>query len=236
MLAQLTPPTSLPSVTPLSEREPTPHQPTRPLTVITVQQGQSAKEFVDFIPSLSSAIVAVAVAVMVHRLTNRREKDKSVFELHRTLVDTAKEVRESASKGWTTSSKIKRESAILETRWQLQRVGAQANLIWRRSRSSRFMIWEHSVYLERRMAALRDSITLGDFADPTRNQRPSELTNVEHSISDFLDGLDAELLGWVDRSNRRIKPDFARWISQMKFEFEDVRARAMKYCAGIFSR
>lgn len=52
----------------------------------------------DFVPSLSSALVAVAVAFMVHRLTRKREKDKSVFELHRSLVDNVKEVREAATK------------------------------------------------------------------------------------------------------------------------------------------
>ncbi|WP_152434983.1 hypothetical protein [Erythrobacter sp. THAF29] len=166
----------------------------------------------DFVPSLSSALVAVAVAFMVHRLTRKREKDKSVFELHRSLVDNVKEVREAATKGWTAKSKARREAAIQETRWQLQRTGVLANLIWRQSRNSSFVLWEHSIFLDMNMAALRDAITLDDFADTTRNERPSEIKNVERAVGTFLDSLDVELLGWVDRSNRRIKPPLRGWL------------------------
>lgn len=184
---------------------------------VRVETPPRERDLAEFVPSLSSAIVAVAVAVMVHRLTRRREKDKSVFELHRTIIDTVKEVRTAANNGWTARSRAKRSAAIIETSWQLQRTGSQVNLLWRQSRSRSFLIWEHSIYLNDAMAALRDAITLDDFMDQTRAPRPSEQTNVERAVGTFLDCLDAELIGWVDRSNRRVSPKILA-IFQERFQ------------------
>lgn len=195
-----------------------------PIVQVTVQQPPKAHPLIDFVPSISSAIVAIAVAVMVHRLTRRRERDKSVFELHRNLIDTAKEVRAAANSGWTVASRTKREAAVAEARWQLQRVGAQANLLWKQSKISSVIFWEHSIFLRVEMAAFRDAITLDDFADSTRKQRPSEVTNVERAMGDFIDAVDAELLGWVDRSNRRVKPTFVELWQSIRMKSGDTWA------------
>lgn len=140
--------------------------------------------------------MALTVAFIVHRLTQRRERDKTVFELHKAVIDSARSVRQAAQLGWTAKSKAKREAAIVETRWQLQRTGALIQQMKKIS-TPHWMSYSEPLDATSHMAHLRDAITLGDFEDPTRENRPTELSNVETAVATFLDGVDSALFAWI---------------------------------------
>jgi hypothetical protein len=67
----------------------------------------------------------------------------------------------------------------------------------RLSKRRKMFFWSCAMNANTAMAALRDGITLGDFDDDTRNQRPSEVSHVRATITTFLEQLDQALYSWM---------------------------------------
>lgn len=153
--------------------------------------------FKDFLPILSSAGIALATLMGVHLLTQRRERDKAVFELHRSAVELGKKLLETVEAGWTASSPSKRKEAVAETLWQLQRLGGMTEQTRRLSKRRKYLVFKHELNGAALVAQLRDAITLGDFEDESRGARPSEVRCIRDAIATFVEGLDAELYRWM---------------------------------------
>lgn len=151
----------------------------------------------DFLPILSSGVIAVATVVAVHRLTRRREREKGVFELQRSIVSTAQDLRTAVETGWTTTSAAKRKVAVADALWHLQRIGAMAEQMRRLSRGLRWLVIPRSLNLKGEVSELRDAITLGDFEDETRNAQPTQVPAARTAINNFVEKLEGSLYRWM---------------------------------------
>lgn len=162
-------------------------------------------QWLPVIPSLVTSLVAVLVAYLVHKLTRQREREKAVYDLHKLLIDAVKEVRKAAALGWTTTCEKERETAIHDHNWNLQRVGAQAQLIYLQSGSSHWFFWEYRIVLTKNVSSLRDALTLGDFSSINRSADPTQVASVDDAIVIFMSSVDRQLIQWTERSKHSIK-------------------------------
>lgn len=167
-------------------------------------------QWLPVIPSLVTSLFAIVVAYLVHKLTRQREREKAVYDLHELLIDAVKEVRKAGALGWTTTSATERATGIHDLNWNLQRVGAQAQLIHLQSGLSHWFFWEHRVRLTKFVSRLRDALTLGDFSNQNRSADPTQVQGVDDAIVIFMSSVDHELILWVERSkaSRQLKKRF----------------------------
>lgn len=170
-------------------------------------QSSAFDQWLPVIPSLVTSLVAILVAYLVHKLTREREREKAVYDLHKLLIDAVKEVRKAAALGWSTNCPTERQTAIHDHNWNLQRVGAQAQLIYLQSGSTHWLFWEHRVRLTKQVSRLRDALTLGDFSNIKRNSDPSQMSSVDDAIVIFMSSVDREMILWAERGkgSRKLK-------------------------------
>jgi hypothetical protein len=163
------------------------------------------------IEQIISPIVAVIVsAVMVHLLTQSREREKAVSDLVAVLEKKVDDAVEAAAKAWTEPPGEGRQSALIETRWRVQVVGTTVESLRVRSRLARSSIrWiglsmgqTTCVVLRSEMIKFRQALTGEDlFEDPLRAASLHKLSVLERARGEFLLSVHNGLLRWMDESS-----------------------------------
>jgi hypothetical protein len=146
--------------------------------------------------------VALFAIYAVHRLTQLRDSDKSVFDLHKAVAEFAANTRPTILTGWDEEIEGKRLAAIEQTKWRLQQLGGLAERLRRISMRRRWgwtmpPLQQVSISLTAEMGQLRDRVTSDPFDDPTRSAIVGKSEEVEQSIGAFLQALDEALLSWM---------------------------------------
>src|SRR3546814_12008017 len=59
----------------------------------------------------------------VHRLTQLRDKETAVFELHKTMRESVGNTKTVILTAWEDPDATKRQAAIEQTKWRLQQLG-----------------------------------------------------------------------------------------------------------------
>src|SRR3546814_8810099 len=68
-------------------------------------------------------VVALIAIYAVHRLTQQRDKEKAVFELHKTIGESVGNTKTVILTAWEDPDATKRQAAIEQTKWRLQQLG-----------------------------------------------------------------------------------------------------------------
>src|SRR3546814_5502460 len=68
-------------------------------------------------------VVALIAIYAVHRLTQLRDKEKAVFELHKTIGESVGNTKTVILTAWEDPDATKRQAAIEQTKWRLQQLG-----------------------------------------------------------------------------------------------------------------
>ncbi len=161
----------------------------------------------DWLPALPSVAATLLAVVFVHQLTKRRDREKYLYELHSKIVNMADQAAEAAARGWNSPSGTKRSTAIAETKWRLQLLGAALarlriiSLGWRIRRSFKGPgIVNVEIVMEKPMYEFRQSLTGDPFEDPKRGIRKKEAVDCESAKGSFLLALDLQLRNWLSPS------------------------------------
>jgi hypothetical protein len=169
------------------------------------------------IEQIISPIVSVIVsAVMVHLLTQSREREKAVSDLAAVLEKKVDDAVEAAAKAWTEPPGEGRQSALIETRWRVQVVGTTVESLRVRSllaRSSiRWMGPKTCVVLQSEMIKFRQALTGEDlFEDPSRAADLHKISVLERARGEFLLSVHNGLLRWMDESSTQPLEYSSNW-------------------------
>src|SRR3546814_5534193 len=68
-------------------------------------------------------VVALIAIYVVHRLTQLRDKEKAVFELHKTIGESVGNTKTVILTAWEDPDATKRQAATEQTKWHLQKLG-----------------------------------------------------------------------------------------------------------------
>src|SRR3546814_12975677 len=68
-------------------------------------------------------VVALNAIYAVHRLSQLRDKEKAVFELHKTIGESVGNTKTVILTAWEDTDATKRQAAIEQTKWRLQQLG-----------------------------------------------------------------------------------------------------------------
>jgi len=147
--------------------------------------------------------VAIAAVFAVHRLTQIRDKEKAVFDLHKAIGESTGSIKSVIMTAWEDESSEKRVAAIQQAKWRLQQIGGLVERLRRMSLRRRlrlaiFFCPITMIKLTEEMGVLRDQITVDPFDDPTRGPVQGKSEDVEQAIGSFLQSLDEALLCWMD--------------------------------------
>lgn len=159
----------------------------------------------DWIPAAPSVAVALFAIWAVHKLTRVREREKSVFELYRSLGEHAAATATAAAAAWATPNGPERRRAVAETKWRLQQLGGLAErlrALSRRKRKGRWWFpWPRKVTeisLRAEMFALRRDLTSDPFEEPDRKADKDQAETIEQAMGTFLTAADQHLADWMD--------------------------------------
>lgn len=83
---------------------------------------------------MAGPAVALIAIWAVHSLTKSRDREKAVFDLYKTVRDAVDGIKPIIVKAWEEQDPDVRRTAIAETMWRLQQIGALAERIRRQSR------------------------------------------------------------------------------------------------------
>lgn len=133
---------------------------------------------------------------VVHSLSRRRDNEKAIADAFDRMVERADAIEKVVMKGWSARAEKNRESAVADALWELQRLGAAANLMNKRSKRLAWKSVHREIDLNPEMAAFRDALTGGDFEDTQRAARPSEVSAVRLAKNLFIGGVQIKVLGW----------------------------------------
>src|SRR3546814_20863979 len=119
---------------------------------------------------LAGPVVALIAIYAVHRLTQLRDKEKAVFELHKTIGESVGNTKTVILTAWEDPDATKRQAAIEQTKWRLQQLGGLVERLRKMSkrwRCKRAVIPHQisAVTLTEDMGELRCRITGHPFED-----------------------------------------------------------------------
>lgn len=169
----------------------------------------SARPMSDWWPAIPSVAATLLAVIFVHQLTKRRDREKYLYELHSTVVAMADEATSAASRAWTAKTGAGRLTAIAETKWRLQLLGAALARLrvisggWRFRRSwTGPAIVNIEIAMEKQMSDLRHELTGDPFEDPSRLSMTKEAVRCEAAKGSFLLALDLKLRFWISPYSR----------------------------------
>jgi hypothetical protein len=153
--------------------------------------------------TLAGPVVALFAIYAVHRLTQIRDREKSVYDLHSDIADAASALATTVMTAWEEKGDAKRNAAIAQAKWRLQQLGGLVERLRKRSKRLKWRWgWPACGYgtisLTDDMGLLRDTITDDPFEDFSRGPVKDKNEEVEQAIGTFLLALDEALLGWMD--------------------------------------
>jgi hypothetical protein len=172
--------------------------------IAAVDSANSARHINDWWPALPSVAATLLAVIFVHQLTKRRDREKYLYELHSKVVTMADEATSAAARGWSAKTGAERATAIAETKWRLQLLGAALARLrvisggWRFRRSwTGPAIVNVEITMEKQMSDFRHSLTIDPFEDPKRRSMPKEAVACEAAKGTFLLALDLKLRFWI---------------------------------------
>ena len=141
-------------------------------------------------------LTAIAVAVIVHLLTARRDRRKATFDLHEALVTAVKSARDTALSRWDAKTQWKRQMLANRAATDLQRVGSIARKLGLESDHLGHR-GRRRVNLTDHIAALRDAITTEEFQDPAQGGTPARRQGVEQACGIFIVEAELAITTWM---------------------------------------
>lgn len=183
--------------------------PAKPVDQLVVQvvdkRPQPDRDWVALGAGLTGPLVALLAIYAVHRLTRSREREKSVYDLHKAIGEALAGLVPVILMAWQDKDAVKRAAAIEQTKWRLQQVGGMTERMRKMSRgfsvsrriSNRNWPGILEIALTAEMGMLRDRLTADPFEDPARPITKGKDEEIEQAIGSFMLALDAGLLAWM---------------------------------------
>ena len=158
-----------------------------------------------WLESAPTIIFAALGFLIVHRLTQWREREKSVFELYRVVGDQISAAAKAAIAAWGAKRGPKRRRAIAEAKWRIQQVGSTVARLESLSRRRRQRRWKRIPYWPRvaivataSQISFRKALT-GDenFDDDVRDADNVRAEAIERASGEYQAAIDAQLFQWI---------------------------------------
>jgi hypothetical protein len=158
-------------------------------------------------PSMPGFAAALFAILAVHRLTRSRDREKLVLDVDKQIVEQLGPLKEAAIAAWASPKCKDRASALAETIWRMQRVGASCARLTAISKRRRWS-WGaplgkvRMISTSAAVVGLRRSLTDDPFVDITQTASSAYAQRIEEAMGTFVAALDAEITDWVSATYR----------------------------------